>query len=214
MYAAVLLIAVSLMVMLWWRLEMPVTPAALAEVAAPYRHEWYALVFVLAAFVLLGLLLVPVLLLIAATGVAFGPVLGPLYAMAGSLACGAAGFAIGRSLGRHRVEGLMGERVARVMERLARNGTLTVFVVRKVPAPFTLVNVAIGASPVSFRDFILGTALAMAGGVIALAGFGSQIGQLLRQPSPDTFLRALLILMLSLVAAVVINLLVRSRTAA
>jgi uncharacterized membrane protein YdjX (TVP38/TMEM64 family) len=214
MYGLAMLTAVSLMVILWWRLEMPVTPAALAEVAAPYRGEWYALLFVVAAFVSLGLLLVPVLLLIAATGIAFGPVLGPLYAMTGSLACGAAGFAIGRWLGRHRVERLMGQRAARVAERLTRNGTLTVFIIRKVPAPFTLVNIAIGASAVSFRDFLLGTALAMSGGVIALAGFGSQIGQLFRQPSTDTFLRALLILALSLAAAVVINLLVRPRSAA
>jgi uncharacterized membrane protein YdjX (TVP38/TMEM64 family) len=214
MYVAGVLIAVSLMVILWWRLEMPVTPAALAEMAAPYRHEWYALLFVVAMFILLGLLLVPVLLLIAATGIAFGPILGPLYAMAGSLACGSAGFAIGRWLGRHRVERMMGDRVARVARRLTRNGTLTVFIVRKVPAPFTLVNIAIGASAVSFRDFVLGTTLAMSGGVIALAGFGSQIGQLFRQPSTETFVRALLILGLSLVAAVLINLLVRPRTAA
>ena len=48
------------------------------------------------AFVVLGLALVPVILLIAATGIAFGPLLGPVYAMAGCLASASTGFAIGR----------------------------------------------------------------------------------------------------------------------
>jgi len=47
----------------------------------PYRHAWYALPVVMLVFVVLAL--VPVVLLIAATGVVFGPILGPLYAMAG-----------------------------------------------------------------------------------------------------------------------------------
>ena len=40
---------------------------------APYRHVWYALPLVVAIYIALGLALVPVLLLIAATGIAFGP---------------------------------------------------------------------------------------------------------------------------------------------
>jgi uncharacterized membrane protein YdjX (TVP38/TMEM64 family) len=211
MYAAAFLIAVVVVATLWWRLEFPVTPAKLATVAAPYRDEWYAFLFVLAAFLLLGLLLFPILVLIAATGIAFGPVLGPLYAMAGSLACASAGFAIGRRLGHEKVERLIGSGPARLADRLRRNGTLTVFVIRKVPAPFTLVNVAIGASPVSFRDFILGTLLAMAGGVITLAGFGSQVGELFLHPSAEGVLRAALLLCVSLAVAIVINLAVRPR---
>jgi uncharacterized membrane protein YdjX (TVP38/TMEM64 family) len=110
------------------------------------------------------------------------------------------------------VERLMGARVSRIAERMRQNGTLTVFLVRKVPAPFTLVNIAIGASAVSFRDFMLGTLLAMAGGVIGLAGFGSQIGAILREPSPAAFGQAALILVLSLAAALLINLVVRERS--
>ena len=45
---------------------------------------------VMLAFIALGLF--PVLLLITATGIAFGPVLGPIYAMAGCLASGVDGF--------------------------------------------------------------------------------------------------------------------------
>ena len=131
----------------------------------PYRDVWYALPIVMLVFI--GLAMVPVVLLIAATGVVFGPILGPLYAMAGCLSSGSVGFALGRWMGRRRVERLGGERVARVSRALQRNGTLAVFLVRKVPAPFTLSNIVVGASSVTYRDFIIGTVLGMGALVVA-----------------------------------------------
>ena len=118
--------------------------------------------------------MVPVILLIAATGIAFGPLLGPVYAMAGCLASASTGFAIGRWMGLQRVEQLGGERITRVTRALKRNGTLAVFLVRKIPAPFTLVNIIVGASTIRFRDFIVGTVLGMGAFVVGLAGFGYQ----------------------------------------
>jgi phospholipase D1/2 len=150
----------------------------------PHRYAWYALPMVMLAFVILCLF--PVLLLITVTGVAFGPVLGPIYAMAGCLASASVGFALGRWLGVRRIERLGGERIVRVTSALNRNGTLAVFLARKVPAPFTLANMVIGASTVRYSDFILGTILGMGAFVIALAGFGSQIIHTLRDPSPAT----------------------------
>jgi phospholipase D1/2 len=195
----------------WWRLDAPATPDALASLVAPHRHAWYGALLVSAAFVLLGLTLFPVLVLIAATGMAFGPVLGPLYAMAGSLASASVGFAIGRRLGTRRVERIAGERLMRVMKPIRRNGVLAVFLVRKVPAPFTLVNIAIGASPVSLRDFLLGTLLGMAAVIVALAGFGSQLGHLFQDPSPRTLVSAALMVLAPLSLALLVNHVVRSR---
>jgi uncharacterized membrane protein YdjX (TVP38/TMEM64 family) len=211
---AAFLIVAMVIAAAWWRLELPATPDALAAFGAPYRHAWYGLPLVIAVFVLLGLAMFPVLVLIAATGIAFGPVLGPLYAMAGSLASASSGFAIGRWLGRRRVERLTGGRLARLMGRAKRNGILTVFLVRKVPAPFTLVNIAVGASHVSLRDFVVGTVLGMTAVVVALAGFGSQLSQLFRDPSPTTIVRATLILALPLSLALLINRAVRVRPSA
>ena len=160
------------------------SPDEVSAWMAPHRHAWYALPMVMLAFMVLGL--VPVLLLITATGIAFGPVLGPIYAMAGCLASASMGFAIGRWLGVGRVERLGGQRVVRVTRTLNRNGTLAVFFARKVPAPFTLVNIVIGASTVRYVDFMLGTLLGMGAMVIALAGFGYQLMKALRDPSPAT----------------------------
>jgi phospholipase D1/2 len=169
----------------------------------PYRHAWYALPVVMLAFIVLAI--VPVVLLIAATGLVFGPILGPLYAMAGCLASGSVWFAIGRWMGRRRVERIGGERVARLSRTIQRNGTLAVFLVRKVPAPFTLSNIVVGASSVGYRDFLIGTLLGMGAFVVALAGFGYQLTRVLHEPTPATLIGAALFVCVPLTLAWFIN---------
>ena len=169
----------------------------------PYRHVWYALPIVMLVFIALAV--VPVVLLIAATGLVFGPILGPLYAMAGCLASASVWFAIGRWMGRRRVERIGGERVARLSRVLHRNGTLAVFLVRKVPAPFTLTNIVVGASSVGYRDFIIGTVLGMGAFVVALAGFGYQLTKAVQDPSPATMTGAALFIGVPLTLAWFIN---------
>lgn len=185
---------------------------AISAWMAPHRHVWYGLPVVVFAFVALAP--VPVMLLIAATGIAFGPLLGPIYAMAGCLASGSVGFGIGRWLGQHRVEQLGGERVARVTNTLRRNGTLAVFFLRKIPFPFTLANIIVGASTVTYRDFVVGTLLGMTGLVIGLAGFGYQLTMALRSPSPATIVGAILIVSIPLTLAWLINRSLRPRSTA
>jgi uncharacterized membrane protein YdjX (TVP38/TMEM64 family) len=169
----------------------------------PYRHAWYALPLVMLVFIVLAF--VPVVLLIAATGVAFGPILGPLYAMGGCLASASVWFAVGRWMGRRRVERFGGKRVARLSRAIQRNGTLAVFFVRKIPAPFTLSNIVVGASSVGYRDFMIGTLLGMGAFVVALAGFGYQITRALHDPTPATLIAAALFIAVPLTLAWFIN---------
>jgi uncharacterized membrane protein YdjX (TVP38/TMEM64 family) len=200
---AVLLIC-ALGIAAWnWLPFAALHPDEVSAWAEPHRHAWYALPMVMLAFIGLGLF--PVLLLITATGIAFGPILGPIYAMAGCLASASMGFAIGRWLGVRRVERLGGERILRITRALNRNATLAVFFVRKVPAPFTLVNIVIGASTVRYVDFILGTLLGMGALVVALAGFGYQLMQALRNPSPVTLSATALFVAVPLTLAWFIN---------
>ena len=202
--AAALLLICGLCFAVWkWIPIETLTPDAVSALIEPHRHAWYALPMVMLAFMALGLF--PVLLLIALTGIAFGPVLGPIYAMGGCLASASMGFAIGRWLGLNRVTRLGGDRVAGVARALNRNGTLAVFFVRKVPAPFTLVNIVIGASTVRYTDFILGTLLGMGAIVIALAGFGYQLAQAIQNPSPATAATAVLFVGVPLTLAWLVN---------
>jgi uncharacterized membrane protein YdjX (TVP38/TMEM64 family) len=117
-------------------------------------------------------------------------------------------------MGRRRVEQLGGERVARLSRVLQRNGTLAVFLVRKVPAPFTLANIVVGASSVAYRDFIIGTVLGMGAFVVALAGFGYQLTKAISDLSPATLIGAALFVSVPLTLAWFINRsLRRTRTA-
>jgi uncharacterized membrane protein YdjX (TVP38/TMEM64 family) len=178
----------------------------------PHRHAWYALPMVMLAFIVLSL--IPVLVLITATGIAFGPVLGPLYAMAGSLASASVGFAIGRWMGRRRVEQLGGKRIARLGRVLKRNGTLGVFLIRKVPVPFMLTNIVVGASTIPYRDFVVGTFLGMSAIIVALAGFGYQLTRALQDPSPATMMTTVLFVGVPLTLAWIINHALREKRAA
>jgi uncharacterized membrane protein YdjX (TVP38/TMEM64 family) len=201
---SVVAVVCAALVIVWnWLPADAFDPHALSERLGPHRHAWYALPLVMIAFIVLAL--VPVVFLIAATGIAFGPVLGPLYAMAGCLASASMGFAIGRWMGMRRVEQLGGAPVARVSRALRRNGTLAVFFVRKVPAPFTLTNILVGASHISYRDFLIGTVLGMGVFVVALAGFGYQLTKAFADPSPQTFAGAALFVGVPLTLAWGIN---------
>jgi len=180
-------------------------PQAVTAWFASLRNAWYALPLVVVAFALLGAMLVPVMLLITATGIAFGPWLGPLYAMAGSLVSGSVGFGLGRWIGRERVERVFGRQVPKLNRALNRHGTLAVFVIRKIPLPFMLVNIAIGASAVRYRDFLFGTLLGMTAAVVALAGFSGTFVQLVSNPSAPVIAASLALLAVPLAIAWALN---------
>ena len=140
---------------------------------------------------------VPLTFLTLVALVAFGPTAGFACAMAGGLLGAAASFGIGQALGREVVERLAGERVNQLSRRLARRGLVAVIAVRMVPvAPFALVNMVAGASHIRLRDLLLGTAIGMTPGTLAMMLFVDQIAAALRQPTPLTLVLAVLTVML------------------
>jgi uncharacterized membrane protein YdjX (TVP38/TMEM64 family) len=57
--------------------------------------------------------------------------------------------------------------------------------IRMVPvAPFSLVNVAAGTIGIPFRDYLFGTFLGLAPGTVLICVFGSELKDLMRNPSP------------------------------
>lgn len=155
---------------------------------------------VLAGYVAGGLVLVPVTLLIAVTGVVFGPVWGCVYALAGAMLSASASYGIGAWLGRDAVRRLLGQRINRLSRRLARRGILAMMVVRVLPvAPFTVVNVVAGASHIRFRDFLIGTLLGMAPGILLTVAFAHNLAEAVRNPSAGA------IAVLALVAALLVG---------
>jgi phosphatidylserine/phosphatidylglycerophosphate/cardiolipin synthase-like enzyme/uncharacterized membrane protein YdjX (TVP38/TMEM64 family) len=140
---------------------------------------------VLTVFVAASIVAVPILALIGATVVALGPVLGFVCSAVGTLLAASATFGLGRLMGRKPLQRWLGRRVDALEERIAKRGVIAIALIRKVPiAPFTIVNLAIGALGIRFRDFILGTALGMLPGIAAFAFVSERVIDAWREPTP------------------------------
>ncbi len=157
-------------------------------------------VAVLAVYAVAGLVM-PITLLIAVTGIVFSPLWASGYAISGALLSASVSYAIGERLGRDTVRRLLGSRINKLSQRIARRGIVTVLIVRLLPvAPFTVINLVAGASHLRFRDFVLGTLLGMAPGIMLTVTFVHNLAEAARRPSIGTVavlaaVAALLILM-------------------
>ncbi|HEY4074136.1 MAG TPA: VTT domain-containing protein [Herbaspirillum sp.] len=155
---------------------------------------------VILAFVVAATFMVPVILLIAVSGVVFGPFYGALYAMAGTMLTAAIGFALGVWLGRDTLRHMLGQRVNRFNERFAKRGIMAMTVLRLLPiAPFTVINVAAGASQLRLRDYLIGTMLGMFPGIVLTVVFSHNLAQAVRHPNFAT-ISVLVLLALLLIA--------------
>jgi uncharacterized membrane protein YdjX (TVP38/TMEM64 family) len=123
----------------------------------------------IAAYVVLLLLLFPITPLIAATALVFDPWRAYGISLAGALAASAVGWVVGRVVARHRPRWIESPRFQPLRARLQRRGFVTMAVTRLLPAGnFTLANVLAGAIGIRFSDFILGNAVGMQPGTLAL----------------------------------------------
>ena len=175
----------------------------LVAVGESFRNEAWAPFAVLGAYLGAGLLVFPLVVLVAVTALVFGPWLGPLYTIVGATLSAALTFAIGRRLGRETVRRLAGRRVNDLSRRLARRGLLAIVFVRMLPiAPFSIVNVVAGASHIRWFDFLLGTVVGLLPGIVSMTFFVDRAIAALRHPGPKTF--ALLGAALALVVALVL----------
>jgi uncharacterized membrane protein YdjX (TVP38/TMEM64 family) len=133
------------------------------------------------AFAVLAFAGVPQIMLIAAAVVAFGPVAGSLYSWVGTMASSLVGFCLGRLAGAKVLERFSGESVGRFVKLVARNGFLASFIVRLVPsAPFIVVNMAAGVTPMRVVDFLLGTAIGIVPKIVLTAFAGNSIFRVLK----------------------------------
>lgn len=184
----------------WTPLREWLNLASLIGLARDLERLPFTPVAVVASYVIAGLLVVPVMLLIAVTGIVFGPVQGALYAFTGALLSAAVTYALGLWLGRETVRQLLGPRINRLSRRIARRGILAMVIIRVLPvAPFTVVNVVAGASHINFRDYLLGTALGMSPGIVLTVTFVHHLAEAVRNPSMGT------VAVLALVAALLIG---------
>ncbi|MDD5330485.1 MAG: VTT domain-containing protein [Sulfuricella sp.] len=188
---------------------LALTLAALAGLAVAWRWtplgDWLNPAYVIASigrigevlgpvaavggFALASIAAVPLTFLVLVAIVAFGPLAGFAYSLAGATLGAAASYGLGHAMGRDVVRRLAGRRINRLSRRLASRGILAVTVLRLLPiAPFAIVNMIAGASHIRLRDFLVGTALGLTPGILALTVFVDRIVAALRDPGPGTVL--------------------------
>lgn len=137
------------------------------------RGPW-GLPVAVGAFAGLAFLGVPQIVLIAATVVAFGPMVGMAYSWIGTLVSSLIGFWLGRVFGGRLLRDVGGEGLHRFMRLIGKNGFLASLIVRQVPmAPFIVVNMAAGVTPMRHRDFALGTGLGIIPKIVLTAFAGN-----------------------------------------
>jgi uncharacterized membrane protein YdjX (TVP38/TMEM64 family) len=133
------------------------------------------------AFAALAFVGVPQFVLIAAAVVAFGPWTGFAYSWIGTLVSSLVGFWLGRTFGGRLLKDLAGDGVAKFMTLISKNGFLASLIVRLVPsAPFIVVNMAAGVTPMKIRDFAAGTAIGIIPKIALTAFAGNSIVQALK----------------------------------
>ena len=150
---------------------MSLTDSALAPV-------WIAGIFTIGTLVLM-----PVTLLIIATGATSGPVLGFFYALCGSVVSAMVHYGLGRIAGKETVRRIAGSRLGHVQRQISRHGFISLLFARIVPiAPFAIVNLVAGAIQIRVRDFLLATLVGMSPGILAVVVLGNQLQRALQDP--------------------------------
>ena len=131
-------------------------------------------------FLFIGLFLLPgATLLSVFSGAVFGLPLGPLLVSVGSTLGALLAFYVARYILKKWVEERFGERLHPIQEGLCKNDIHYMLFLRLVPiAPFFLVNIAMGASQVSWKVFMAGTLLGKLPAIWIYANAGSNLANL------------------------------------
>jgi uncharacterized membrane protein YdjX (TVP38/TMEM64 family) len=124
-------------------------------------------------FLGLNTLGLPLPVLGAAAGVAFGPVAGVTTLLVAMTATACAQFLLARYVVGERVRRRLGHALERVNRRLERRGAIAVASARLLPGPFSEFNMLAGLTALTLRDFTIGTIIGCAPKALAWSGLGA-----------------------------------------
>jgi phospholipase D1/2 len=161
----------------------------LATWAASLRQSPARHFYILSAYLIGSVLVVPITVLILITALVFGPTIGSLYSLAGCLIGAAVTYMIGFFLGQDFVRKIAGAKWQRLERKIGQSGIIAVATLRLLPvAPFTVVNIVAGAFRVPLRDYILGSLLGLTPGILVTNLFAHQFENAVRNPGIGTVL--------------------------
>jgi phospholipase D1/2 len=146
--------------------------------------EWWVPILTVLAYIPVAFTLFPRPVLTLFAVIAFGPVMGFVYAMLGIELSAWVSFMLGKRMNRDTVRRIAGAKLNGILQVLRRRGLVAMTALRLVPiAPFLVEGVVAGATRVKFSDFMIGTALGMLPGTLTSTVFGDQLQVWLEDPS-------------------------------
>ncbi len=144
------------------------------------RGPW-SLPAAVASFAVLAMVGMPQVVLIAAAVVVFGPVTGAAYSWIGTMISSLVGFYLGRAAGARALDRFSSAGVRQFVDMIGRNGFLASLIVRLVPsAPFIVVNMAAGVTPMRVSHFLAGTALGIVPKIVLIAFASAAVARIMR----------------------------------
>ena len=171
--------------------------------AASLRQSPARPLYLIGAYVIGSLLLLPITLLILVTAIVFGPAFGTLYSFLGCLAGALVTYGVGYFLGQDFVRKIAGSKWHGIERKIGQTGIIAVATLRLLPvAPFTVVNIISGAFKVPLRDYVLGSLLGLAPGILITNLFAHQFESAIRNPGIGAFLLLLVLIAVTIVGSV------------
>lgn len=159
-------------------------PEKLRETVGGMEGSPFAVLAIVALYVIAGLFAFPVTVLILVTAGTFGLWPGLLYAALGSMSSALTTYGAGRGLGARFLRNLIGPRINRISRGIGERGVFAIATIRLVPiAPFMLVNLVAGAFRIPVLDYAFGTFLGLAPGILLLSVMGDRVFAMLEDPS-------------------------------
>jgi uncharacterized membrane protein YdjX (TVP38/TMEM64 family) len=145
----------------------------------------------------------PITILILATALVFGPTEGIIYSFIGSMIGAGVTYAMGYFLGSDFIRKLTGARWKMLESKINQTGILAVAALRAIPiAPFTVVNIISGAFQVPVRDYLLGSLLGLAPGIILTNLFAHQLQSAIRNPGLGSFVLLAVLVIVSILGTI------------
>jgi phosphatidylserine/phosphatidylglycerophosphate/cardiolipin synthase-like enzyme/uncharacterized membrane protein YdjX (TVP38/TMEM64 family) len=162
-----------------WRLT-PLKEAASPEAAVAWAKAFGAQPWAPWALMLsytpACLVMFPRPLITLAAVIAFGPVAGFFYSLAGICLSSAATWWMGKHMRRDTVRRIAGPRLDRMAEVLKKHGLLAMTLLRLVPlAPFAVESIVAGAIRMKLWHVVTGTAIGLLPGTLTTTVFGDAI---------------------------------------
>ncbi|HZQ59716.1 MAG TPA: VTT domain-containing protein [Casimicrobiaceae bacterium] len=155
------------------QLATPENVTAFASAVA--KRPWTPIALML-AYPIAAVIMFPRPLVTLFAVIAFGPVLGFVYAMLGIVTSASATYLVGRSLPEPTVERLLTRRLREVRALLQRRGLAGSIAISIVPvAPFIAVGAAAGAMRIPLHQYLAGVVIGHIPGTLTTTVFGHQL---------------------------------------